>query len=76
VVGMLVVAVGLYLVLPAPFTTDTFPLFVLLSAAAAPVGQIAGSAILPRGDAWAPALRRLDSYLLAAPLWLLLMPRL
>lgn len=43
----------------------------------APVGQLAASVILPAGAAWAPALRRLDSYLLAAPLWVLLLgPRL
>ncbi len=61
-----------YLVLPEPFDATTLPLFVVLTAICCPVGQIAGSAVLPRGDAWAPALRRLDSYLLAAPLWLLL----
>ena len=73
---MVVVSAALYIVLPAPFTTDSFPLFVILTAVAAPLGQIAGSAVLPRGDSWAPAVRRLDSYLIAAPLWLLLMPRL
>ena len=75
-VAMVVVSAALYIVLPAPFTTDSFPLFVILTAVAAPLGQIAGSAVLPRGDSWAPAVRRLDSYLIAAPLWLLLMPRL
>lgn len=75
IVALIVASAGLYLVLPPPFSTDNFPLFVLLTAAAAPLGQIAASAVLPRGDSWAPALRRLDSYLLAAPLWLLLLPR-
>ena len=37
-----------------------------------PLGQLVASALLPRGNAWAPALRRLDSYLVAAPLWLVL----
>lgn len=68
-----VVAFGLYLVLPEPFDATTLPLFACLTAICGPVGQIAGSAVLPRGDAWAPAVRRLDSYLVAAPLWLLLL---
>lgn len=72
IVTLAVVAYGLYLFLPEPFDARTFPLFAALAAICCPVGQIAASAILPRGDAWAPALRRLDSYLLAAPLWLLL----
>ena len=36
---------------------------------ACPLGQLAASAILPSGGTFAPALRRLDSYLVAAPLW-------
>lgn len=72
-VCLAVVAFGLYLVLPEPFDATTLPLFAALTAICCPVGQIAGSAVLPRGDAWAPALRRLDSYLIAAPLWLLLL---
>lgn len=75
IVALAVAAAAIYLVLPAPFDTNSFPLFALLTAIAAPLGQIAASAVLPRGAAWAPALRRLDSYLIAAPLWLLLMPR-
>ncbi len=75
IAALIMISAGLYLLLPAPFTTDNFPLFVVLTAAAAPLGQIAASAILPRGDSWAPGLRRVDSYLLAAPLWLLLLPR-
>ncbi len=69
--ALAVVGAALFLVLPAPFTTDNFPIYVALLAVAAPLGQILGSAILPRGDAWSPGLRRLDSYLLAGPLWLL-----
>ena len=58
---------------PAPFTTTSVVLFAALAAVCCPLGQILAAAILPRGSAWAPALRRLDSYLLAAPLWLLLL---
>lgn len=35
----------------------------------APLGQIVASLALPEASTWAPALRRLDSYILAAPLW-------
>lgn len=75
IVALSVAAAATYIFLPAPFDTNSYPLFAVLAAVAAPLGQIAASAILPRGVAWAPALRRLDSYLLAAPLWLLLLPR-
>ena len=75
-VALVVAAACTYVLLPAPFDTNSYPLFAVLTAVCAPLGQIVASAVLPRGVAWAPALRRLDSYLLAAPLWLLLMPRL
>ena len=71
-VGLLLVAVGLYLLLPHPFTTSNLPVYAAVAALGAPAGQFAASAILPIGTAWAPALRRLDSYLLVAPIWLLL----
>jgi hypothetical protein len=48
-------------------------LFGILTALSCPLGQLLASALLPRGAAWAPALRRIDSYLLAAPLWLVLL---
>ncbi len=67
------VAAGLYLVLPAPFTIADLPWFAGLAAVGAPLGQFAASALLPSGEDPAPALRRLDSYLLVAPLWLLLL---
>jgi hypothetical protein len=40
-----------------------------LAAVACPLGQLAASAILPRADARAPALRRLDSLLVLGPIW-------
>jgi len=75
IVALSVAAAATYIFLPAPFDTNSYPLFAALAAVAAPLGQVAASAVLPRGVAWAPALRRLDSYLLVAPLWLLLLPR-
>lgn len=73
IVSLAVVAFGFFLFYPGPLGGEAFPLFAALAALSAPVGQIAASAILPRGDAWAPALRRLDSHLLAAPLFVLLL---
>ncbi|MFT7601664.1 MAG: hypothetical protein ACI8TP_004624 [Acidimicrobiales bacterium] len=70
-VALALVAVGLFVVLPDPFTSVTLPLWAAVVAVCCPLGQVAGSAILPRGDAWAPALRRFDSHLIAAPLWVL-----
>lgn len=74
-VALAVAAATTYVLLPAPFDTNSYPLFAALAAVCAPLGQIFASAVLPRGVAWAPALRRLDSYLIVAPLWLLLLPR-
>ena len=41
----------------------------LATAAACPLGQLTGSVLLPSGASFAPALRRLDSLLIAGPLW-------
>ena len=71
-VALGLMAVGLWIVQPPPFTSVTLPLYAAVAGVCAPLGQIAGSAILPRGDSWAPGLRRLDSYLVSAPLWVLL----
>lgn len=43
--------------------------FAILAAVACPAGQLLASAMLPRSDAFAPALRRLDSLLIVAPAW-------
>jgi hypothetical protein len=43
--------------------------FAVLAMVACPVGQILASALLPRADAHAPALRRIDSLLVVAPAW-------
>ncbi len=68
-----VVAFFLFLIQPDPFSAETVLMFVAVAAACCIAGQYLASALLPRGNAWAPALRRLDSYLLVAPLWLLLL---
>lgn len=43
--------------------------FSVLAMIACPAGQILASALLPRADAHAPALRRLDTLLVVAPAW-------
>ena len=40
-----------------------------LVAVLAPLGPVVASAALPTAATWVPALRRLDSYIVAAPLW-------
>ena len=72
-VALGVVAFVAWIVPPQPFTTTSVLLFAALAGVCCPLGQIVAAGLLPRGSAWAPALRRIDSYLLAAPLWLLLL---
>jgi hypothetical protein len=64
VVVLTIAAVGL-----PPFEIDNALQFGLLAAVLCPVGQIIGSLVLPAAAAPAPALRRLDSWLLLAPTW-------
>src|SRR5690606_7046160 len=74
--GMLAVAVltgALVVVPPPPFESASLLLFGVIVLVTAPIGQVVASAILPRAGAPARALRRLDSYLVAAPVWLVLM---
>lgn len=72
-IALAVVAFFLFLVEPDPFSSETILVFSAVAALGAPLGQYAASALLPHGASWAPALRRLDSYLLVAPIWLLLL---
>lgn len=52
-----------------PFRGADIWLFALIAAFALPVGQVVASSMLPRADAPAPALRRIDSMLVVAPVW-------
>ena len=72
-VALGLVAFVFWIVPPRPFTTTSVVLFAALAGVCCPLGQIVAAGLLPRGSAWAPALRRIDSYLLAAPLWLVLL---
>lgn len=71
-VALGVMAFLLFLIQPAPFDATSVLLFAVVAGICCPLGQVLASGLLPRGNAWAPALRRLDSYLLAAPIWLVL----
>ena len=67
VVQFAVAAIGL-----PPFEIDNGLTFGLLAAVLAPAGQVVASLVLPAAAAPSPALRRLDSLLLLAPVWALL----
>jgi len=73
IIAVVVVTVALAVAQVPPFEGGTIWLFGVIAALLCPVGQVAASAILPRAGAPARALRRLDSYLVAAPVWLVLM---
>lgn len=63
-----------------PLTERNTWVFAGMFALLCPLGQLLGTALLPRADAVTPALRRIDSYLLAGPayvvgLWIALANR-
>jgi len=64
VTAMVVAAVGF-----PPFGVGDAVLFGILVAPGAIIGQLVGSVMLPHARAFAPALRRVDSLLLIAPVW-------
>lgn len=69
IVSMVPVTMVVAVVLAPPFRGASPYLLALLAATLAPLGPLAGSALLGDRDAPAPALRRLDSLLLLGPLW-------
>jgi hypothetical protein len=69
-VAMLIPVTMLAAVVLVPPFPEASPLLLgLMAAVLAPCGPLAGSALLGERDANAPALRRLDSLLVMAPLW-------
>jgi len=68
-VAVLVVALAVAALGFPPFGIGEAMAFGLLVAPLAVAGQLVASVILPHARAFAPALRRVDSLLLAAPLW-------
>ncbi len=75
IITLSVIGFGFAIVPPHAFASSGLRvvLFAALTAICCPMGQMLGSILLPKSTAWAPALRRLDSYLITAPVWLLLM---
>lgn len=71
--AVLFVTGALAVVVPPPFDAAGLWFFAVLVVVLAPFGQVFASAVLPRAGAPAPALRRLDSYLLVGPVWLVLL---
>lgn len=67
--SMAAVTLGVAAVLVPPFRGATPWLLGGLAIVLAPVGPYVGSALLGRRDARVPALRRLDSLLVLAPVW-------
>jgi hypothetical protein len=68
-----VFAFALWVVTFVPFRDNALLTFGALAAGLCPLGQLMGSAILPRSDAPASALRRLDSLLVLGPAWVVAM---
>jgi hypothetical protein len=64
-----VVAMAIAVLGTPPFEGVPAYTFAVIAAVLCPLGQLAASAILPASDARAPSVRRLDSLLLLAPLW-------
>ena len=67
--GIAVFAFTMAVVHLPPFEGYEVVWFAAAAAVLCPLGQLAGSAVLPRADARAPALRRLDSLILLGPAW-------
>lgn len=66
--GVVVVTASMYFAQPPPFGGMQIVVVGLAVAVACPLGQFLGSWSLPRARSTAPALRRLDSWLISAPL--------
>ncbi|HEU5150029.1 MAG TPA: MoaD/ThiS family protein [Iamia sp.] len=64
-----VVAMAIAVLGTPPFEGVPTYTFAAFAAVLCPLGQMAASAILPANDARAPSVRRLDSFLLLAPVW-------
>lgn len=70
IIGVLAVTFTMAMFQAPPFDTTSAAIVGGLCAVACPVGQWAASAVLPSADSPARALRRLDTYIVAAPVFL------
>ena len=68
--AVVVLTFGLAVFQFSPFDGPAAWVFGGMVAVLAPLGAMAASAVAPSARAWAPALRRLDAWLLVAPVWL------
>jgi molybdopterin converting factor small subunit len=75
IVAAVVVAFALGVFTVPPFGLTSALVFGALAAALFPLGQLAATELLPRATARAPGLRRLDSLLVVAPVWMSLLWR-
>ena len=69
IVAVVVVTFSIGVFAFPPFDMGSAWAFGGMAAALCPLGQVAATAMLPAPDARVPALRRVDSLLLVAPLW-------
>ncbi|HVM10808.1 MAG TPA: hypothetical protein VM345_20265 [Acidimicrobiales bacterium] len=69
--AVLVVSILVAAVLVPPFRGASPWLLGAIAALLAPLGPFLASAVLPRPDAFAPALRRIDGFALVGPMWVL-----
>ena len=69
IAGVAVFTFAMAVVHLPPFDSYDIALFGAMAAVLCPLGQLLGSAILPRADARASGIRRLDSLLLLGPAW-------
>jgi hypothetical protein len=69
VTAIAVFAFALWVITFVPFKENALLTFGAMAAGLCPVGQLFGSALLPRADARASGVRRLDSLLVLGPAW-------
>lgn len=69
VTAIAVFAFALWVVTFVPFRENSLLAFGAMAAGLCPLGQLLGSALLPRSDARASAVRRIDSLLVLGPVW-------
>jgi uncharacterized membrane protein YdcZ (DUF606 family) len=69
--GVVVVTIAMAIAEPPPFHSGVAAVLGIALVVLCPAGQWFASWLLPRARAHAPALRRLDSWLLAGPLLLI-----
>jgi sulfur-carrier protein len=74
-VAAMVIAFALGVFAVPPFSLGSALVFGGLAAALFPLGQLTATELLPAADARAPSLRRMDTLVLAAPVWMVLLWR-